>query len=359
MTMDHEWIALARYVAGECSPDERETMRRWIAEDADRARLALEMELIGRASALDRSAWNTPGAWERLLVRAQRGATAPTPRARRALTLLAPQSRSRGWIAGWALAAAVVLAAGALAWTQLRVRAARTSLASATSAERVFSTRRAQAAEVRLGDGTVVSLAPESRLVVPAGYGAIGRTVTLEGEGYFRVTHDSLRPFIVRAGRGVVHDLGTAFVVTSYPGDTVVRVVVAEGRVRVRAAESPAGSGPVLGRGDLARLGSADAPVVRHDVDVAQYLGWTEGRLVFYRAPLPDALEQLGRWYDVRFVLKDTALRARRVTMALPTTSADALVEALSLALDLRAERQGDTITLRANAHTPTGGQQP
>ena len=35
---DTEWMALARYAAGECSPEERETMRHWIAENEERAR---------------------------------------------------------------------------------------------------------------------------------------------------------------------------------------------------------------------------------------------------------------------------------------------------------------------------------
>ena len=67
-------------------------------------------------------------------------------------------------------------------------------------------------------------------------------------------------PFTVRAGRGVVHDLGTAFVVTSYPGDTVVRVVVAEGRVRVRAADGEdLGGRPVAWTSSDERVAAVDS----------------------------------------------------------------------------------------------------
>ena len=212
-----------------------------------------------------------------------------------------------------------------------------------------FGTQRAQVTEVRLRDGTTVSLAPESRLSVEPGYGTTERAVRLIGEGFFRVTHDSLHPFTVHTAKGDVRDLGTEFAVTSYPGDSTLRVIVSEGRVRVSMAGQASPSGPVLEKGDVAHLGSAPTPRVEHGVDVGQYLGWTQGHLSFYRAPLSDVVVQLGRWYDLRFVLQDSTLRTRRVTMAVSTTSANALVDAMSAALDLRAVRRGDT-TLRRRA---------
>jgi transmembrane sensor len=155
-----------------------------------------------------------------------------------------------------------------------------------------------------------------------------------------------------------VRDLGTAFAVTSYPGDSTMRVVVSEGRVRVSMAGQSTTSGPVLQQGDLVNVGHAPSPRVERGVDVGQYLGWTQGRLSFYRAPLSDVVVQLGRWYDLRFVLQDSTLRARRVTMSVSTSSADALVDAMGAALGLRALRRGDTITLRADTHASARGEQ-
>jgi len=256
------------------------------------------------------------------------------------------------------MAAAVVIAAGSAYVLRGQFASAPTVAAVDSTTQRDFGTQRAQVAEVRLRDGTTVSLAPESRLTVMPGYGTTERAVRLDGEGYFRVTHDSLRPFTVHTARGDVRDLGTAFAVTSYSGDSTLRVVVSEGRVRVSIAGQPAASGSVLEHGDVVHVGHASSPRVEHGVDVGQYLGWTQGRLSFYRAPLADVVVQLGRWYDLRFVLQDSSLRSRRVTMSVSTTSADALVDAMGTALGLRATRRGDTITLRADAHT-AGGDQP
>ena len=357
---DTEWMALARYAAGECSPEERETMRHWIAENEERARLAFELGLIGRASVLDRSEWNTNAAWERLAVRAGAEPASPArPRSGRSMTILQTRSSLRDRVTAWAIAAALVLAVGAAFALRGRLSITQTVAATDTTAVRDFATQRAQAAQVTLRDGTTVSLAPESRLTIVPGYGAASRAVRLEGEAYFRVTHDSLRPFTVRTARGEVLDLGTAFVVTNYPGDSALRVVVSEGRVRVSMNGQSPSTGSVLEHGDLAVVGSASMPRVEHGVDVGQYLGWTQGRLSFYRAPLSDVVEQLGRWYDLRFVLQDSSLRTRRVTMLVSTTSADALVDAMSAALGIHALRRGDTITLRADTRSSGAGAQP
>jgi transmembrane sensor len=357
---DNDWMALARYAAGECSPEERESMRHWIAEDEERARLAFELGLIGRASVLDKTEWNTNAAWERLTVRAGAPQSQPVrSRSGRPLAILQTRSPFREKLAVWGIAATILAAAGGT--YAMRGQFARTSTIAAvdSAAERDFGTQRAQVAEVRLRDGTTVSLAPESRLTVVPGYGVTERAVRLDGEGYFRVTHDSLRPFTVHTARGDVRDLGTAFAVTSYSGDSTLRVVVSEGRVRVSVAGQPAADGSVLEQGDVVHVGHASSPRVEHGVDVGQYLGWTQGRLSFYRAPLSDVVVQLGRWYDLRFVLQDSSLRARRVTMSVSTTSADALVDAMGAALGLRALRRGDTITLRADAHSSVTGAQP
>ncbi|MCZ9336070.1 FecR family protein, partial [Klebsiella pneumoniae] len=65
-------------------------------------------------------------------------------------------------------------------------------------------------------------------------YSESERALMLEaGEALFQVAKDTARPFIVRAGAGETQALGTVFAVRRSGED--VRVVVAEGRVMVRA----------------------------------------------------------------------------------------------------------------------------
>jgi ferric-dicitrate binding protein FerR (iron transport regulator) len=357
MTTDNEWIRLARFVSGECSPEEAEATRRWIAARPEREQLTESLREISATSALDPRDWDTSAAWERLVVRAERLGASPAPSQKRraprgiALSIARQRPPRHRWLRAGAVAASVLLVAAGGIWVGNRgALPGWWSAPAQEAAPREFTTARAQLAEVRLSDGSTVVLAAESRLSVPAAYGSAHREVTLDGEAYFDVVHDDRRPFVVRAGQGVVHDLGTKFAVRHYSGEGGVRVVVTEGRVMLRADDTRPATGPVLEQGDLGQLDSTGTIAVTRGVDVGRYIGWTQGRLTFYDAPLPEVLAQLDRWYDVRFTLGDQALRARRITMSLPTTSVDGLVDALGLTLDLRAERRGDTIVLRQKA---------
>src|SRR5256885_1096045 len=49
--------------------------------------------------------------------------------------------------------------------------------------------------ELRLPDGTRVRLAPASKLRVATDFGVERRDVYLDGEAYFEVVHDEMRPF--------------------------------------------------------------------------------------------------------------------------------------------------------------------
>jgi ferric-dicitrate binding protein FerR (iron transport regulator) len=72
-----------------------------------------------------------------------------------------------------------------------------------------FVTDTAEMATARLDDGSVVRLAPRSRLRVS--HAAHVRESWLDGEAYFAVAHDKARPFRVRTRAGTVEVLGTRF----------------------------------------------------------------------------------------------------------------------------------------------------
>src|SRR5699024_6359912 len=90
---------------------------------------------------------------------------------------------------------------------------------------------------VRLSDGSIVLLNPGSKLVVPKHFASSTREVTLTGKAYFKVAHNPERPFIIHSQKGNIKVLGTRFVVQSYPDSKGLMVVVAEGRVALKANE--------------------------------------------------------------------------------------------------------------------------
>jgi transmembrane sensor len=132
---------------------------------------------------------------------------------------------------------------------------------------------------------------------------------------------------------------------TAYPNDTLSHVVVAEGKVAIRPAGSPAGSGTALSPGDLGKLDASGIATVTSGVNVDRYLAWTKGRLVFDDTPLREVLPQLSHWYDVDFEVADGGLGSRRLTATVAGEALPQTLELLASSLALRYERHDRTVT--------------
>ncbi len=152
--------------------------------------------------------------------------------------------RRRRPIVGWASAAAIVIAVagGALyARHALQVRTTRVVDEKVTGGAATIAGQRTV---VPLPDSSVAILGPASTLRYAFNRGA--RDVVLDGMAEFRVVHDTSRRFTVRAGKAVVTDIGTEFVVRAYDSDSAVRVAVASGVVSFASATSPDGEARIV-----------------------------------------------------------------------------------------------------------------
>jgi transmembrane sensor len=346
MIDDADGHRLARYIAGECSREEAEELRRWIAEDPARGELLASLEQVWEATDRRSAAWDVEGAWKELVAAREARRVKPLRRGNEDSAVEAPRFviRDSRSLLQVAIAASVIMVAGAaIGYVALNNR--HSTAASAPIPMRLYATARGERADFHLIDGTRVILGVDSRMQVPADYGTRERTIHLEGEAYFEVQHDRTRPFLVRTANAVTEDLGTRFAMTAYPGDTLAHVVVAEGKVALRPAGSPAGSGTALSPGDLGKLDASGIATVTSGVDVDRYLAWTKGRLVFDDTPLREVLPQLSHWYDVEFEVADGALASRRLTATVAGEALPQTLELIASSLDLRYERHDRTVT--------------
>lgn len=161
--------------------------------------------------------------------------------------------------------------------------------------------------DIVLEDGTHVWLNAGSRLRFPSVFGGAERRVHLQGEGYFEVSHDEARPFVVEAGGQELRVLGTRFDVAAYGDEGVVRTTLVEGSV----ALAPQGGGPqvTLSPGEQATFDAAVEEFTTRRVDVSQVASWREGVFVFEGNTLEQVMRQLGRWYDMEYTFEDEGAR--------------------------------------------------
>jgi transmembrane sensor len=179
-----------------------------------------------------------------------------------------------------------------------------------------FQTAIGEQAAVALPDGSSFDLNTNSRIWVD--YSQRQRVIRLErGEAFFKVAHDTQRPFWVRAGDYWVRAVGTAFNVYLRP--TGVEVTVSEGTVNVVNAtgnEFPPTEAAItesvaaVTAGEQADVhGRAE---VIHALDAAQLsraLAWRKSSLYFQDQPLGDVVNELTRYTTLKIEFDDDALR--------------------------------------------------
>jgi transmembrane sensor len=169
-----------------------------------------------------------------------------------------------------------------------------------------FVTSATESGTTVLSDGTVVRLAPGSRLRIHGNPGM--REVSLEGKAYFAVAAMPMHPFRVRTNAGDVVVLGTRFEVSTAHRD--LRIVVVQGRVAIESGGQPVEVS--AGEMSLVADGMATTPV-RID-DVHELLGWMRRYLVFQATPLRDVARELEREYGITVVVTDSLLAGETIT---------------------------------------------
>ena len=359
-----EIAVLRRYITGDCTPEELRRVNSWAAESSERQRYLRSLSaLYHRADADD--ARSATEAWARIAARMAPPAgtdyttyAAPweEPAARVAVTQRrrarvlggAFGAERRGWPM-LAIAAAVVFAAVGLNATLTTVAAHRHPAVRHAPAMREIVTATGQRAEVRLDDGSRVTLGVASRLRLPSDFGVRTRQVYLDGTAYFDVVHDATRPFVVRTANAEARDVGTRFVVSAYRDAHATQVVVRDGAVALgptMRGRMPHGGTVLLTGGHLGELRAGDSVVATRPVDPTLYTAWMQGDLVFRDVPLADAVAELRRWYEVDVRLGDPSLSDMPISASFAVESFHEALSVVTTVLPLRAIRRGNVVTL-------------
>jgi transmembrane sensor len=243
-------------------------------------------------------------------------------------TVASPAPHAPRW-GRWAAAAVAVVAAITLA----ALLGGRT-VASPWGPSEVF-TGAAEMATVQLRDGSVVRLAPASRLRVIERAGR--REVSLDGRAFFAVAPMPTRPFVVTTRHGEARVLGTRFELST--DDNELRLLVVEGRVALSARNIVEVRG---GEASSVRQGLALAPT--RVADPEQMERWVGRFLVFQSTPMRDVAKEVDAMYGVRLVPVDSAMARRTLTATFIDRSADQVIEVICSVVSARCERRGEDV---------------
>ncbi|WP_262692825.1 FecR family protein [Kordiimonas aestuarii] len=211
-----------------------------------------------------------------------------------------------------------------------------TSFYDAPEAEHIYSADARAVKQIKLADGSRVSLMPgatiSSRML------ADKREVSLKGgRAFFEVVSDKSKPFYVDTGQRLVRVVGTRFEV--YAAADFDRVAVNEGLVSVSdkraAAEGTPRAGIMIEPGMVALYqdGKEDPQISMKSPD--QVGAWASGVLVFSDSRLGEVMQEIHQLHPEKPIALDPSLADRTYSGTIAIADAETMLRHLTNLLSL------------------------
>lgn len=197
---------------------------------------------------------------------------------------------------------------------------------------------------ILLADGSRVILNAGSTLKYPKSFEGKIREVHLEGEGYFEVTSDPDKPFVVYAGGLKTTVIGTSFNINAYAGQSKAEVTVLTGKVAVENVQS--GRSIALLPTEKLQYTHSDGEFRKiENVNIDQAVLWNTGRLAFEDAPLEDIVLQYYRRFGQKIFIEGDGPRKCRLSLVFDKESPEEILRIISALTNTQwKDENGDLI---------------
>lgn len=151
-----------------------------------------------------------------------------------------------------------------------------------------------------LADGSRVWLNAGSSIRFPTAFTGNERKVEITGEAYFEIAADARHIFRVYVNGIQVEVLGTSFNIMAYNDEAAVKTTLLNGAVRIVHKGAPLQLKP----GQQAQvLPNGQAKLVPA-ADVQEAIAWRSNLFWFNNADMPSVMRQVARWYNVDVVIR-------------------------------------------------------
>lgn len=166
--------------------------------------------------------------------------------------------------------------------------------------------------DVILDDGTRVWLNSGSSLRYDSEFGKKNRNIELEGEAYFEVEKSCKYPFKVMAGEITVEVLGTRFLVCCYSDDETISTYLLKGCIELEIKETNQKFELEPGLEAVFDKNSKETNIEsNNDPNI---LSWMSGGISFHNESFYQIIKKLQRRFDIKIVTDHNSIPNMRLT---------------------------------------------
>lgn len=196
-----------------------------------------------------------------------------------------------------------------------------------------------------LPDGSVVTLYKGSTIEYPAEFKKEERTVTLEGEAFFRVTPDAAHPFLVSGNDVRIKVLGTSFNVNTLEGDNMVSVVLSTGKVSLFFKQNESEQ-LILNPGEKALISIDKKTMQKSANSDPNFNAWMTGTITFNNTNLKEVIATLEKVYQTKIILSNGLSDDCTLTATFHRQSFEEVMQVISMTLDLQITSKDNITTI-------------
>lgn len=162
--------------------------------------------------------------------------------------------------------------------------------------------------KLTLPDGTKVVLNNNSTLSYPIMFSGNERKIELDGEAFFEVRKDSLRPFLINTEGMDVRVLGTSFNLKAYNSDAETILSLKEGIVQAETTRQGEMESIKLEPGEQLIVDRVAETLERKKVNITWYTSWINGKMMYRDETLGRIIKDMEQRFDMKIVVQDSTL---------------------------------------------------
>jgi len=328
------WDLIAKYLSNECDKDETDHLFRWIAKSEENKllfeKVKRDLNLINTNKSMNKI--NVDSAWEKLKDRIEEEEqTLPIIDKPKVKRLQLP------FLLKYAAAIILIVSVGYFTTKYfLNLQDANYNITEITAKNEIKE-------QITLPDGSVVTLNADSKLEYPKEFTDNERKVILTGEGYFNVTKNTEKPFIIEAENAEVRVLGTSFNVNTRLSENNVEVFVETGLVELKRKNN--GDEKLL-------IKPGDVGILTKDKLEKQVntnnniIAWKTHEIIFREDKMSDVIQILNTIYNTNIVCENQEVLNLKYTSTFINQDISSVLNVICITNNLKVEYKDNKIYL-------------
>lgn len=312
-------VLIAKYFEGNCTPDEEKMIVEWRQQKPENEKTLNTLKTIwdktGKVRPISEEQ-ETEIAWKKLSAKIK-----TTPKA-------APKWKTLSFVLPRAAAAVLIFTSMIIFYLT------QTSTGNQVVKMIEISTQKGEKRQLTLADGSTIWLNAESNIKYPEKFNGETREIYLNGEAYFDVAHNPLKPFKVNTDEITTTVLGTEFNVQAYPEQKNILVALDEGKVAVNHQNNKM----LLEPGKAVSYNKTTHHFIKTDIN-GNHNQWRNDVLELNNVTLAKAVKVIERWFGEKIVVDNEKLNTCLITATFKNPDIESVIEVITSILSIENEK--------------------